>query len=416
MKKFVKTLVVLTSVLVLGLSAERASAQIHLFSDLSWEAGTSMTGPWGPVFDVGPCANNCVLQCLCDEWGPGDALNINTCANAIPIWGTPPPADCLYPPGTFFFRRIFDLEIDDHDPCTIPNGTLLWQADNSSRIWINGQTAANLSSPASGRDTPNGPIDISQYLISGQNEIIVQVNNNNPNGCLNYAFLSLCMDVDVTVITLDPEFHLDSHGIDGGTFLSSTGVQNPAQLHDWYFFSGPEDEGPWTPLGVIPNSMNFSLHFVPECEARRIIQRIYTPGEVPCEGCFERTFRDCGEFKRTEEVVGRIDCAVLNGIEFPPIGFGFDGSYGKVQVGSQPDAGVQLHPNPSKDLLNVTWDKLEVNALKVVDLNGKQLLEQRIDPETNALELDINSLPAGIYLLELSGAYEKVVKKFSVMK
>ncbi len=417
MKKFVKTLVVLTSVLVLGLSAERASAQVNIVTDQTWQASQNMNGPWGPAFLVGACTNNCVLQCLCPNWNGN--LNINTCANAQPIWGTPPPADCFYPAATFFFRQTFNLNYDPTDPCTTVNGTVLWQADNSSRIWINGQTAGNLTSPASGWNTPNGPINIAPYLVPGQNTIIVQVTNLGAGGCPNFAFLSLCLTANVVQQPVDASFGILPTPTTGGFNLSSTNVQNPNLYHEWYFMTGPGPNGPWTPVGYIPGSVNFSNYLAPNCVFLRIIHRVSTAPDSNCEECEDDVFYNCGgQFKAIpDEERAVIDCAELRDYEWPTTGFGgTDSGFGKVQVGQEPGAGVQLHPNPSKDLLNVTWDKLEVNALKVVDLNGKQLLEQRIDPETNALELDISSLPAGIYLLELSGAYEKVVKKFSVMK
>ncbi len=408
----VKTVFTWSAILFFSFAATRSFGQVNIVTDLNWQAGPTQTGPWGPAFDVGPCTNNCVIQCFCPNWNGN--LNVNTCAGALPIWGTPPPANCVYPPATFFFQRVFDMgQYDPNDPCTTVTGTVIWQADNNSQIWINGQTAGNLTSPANGWNIPNGPIDISAFLQPGLNTIIVQVTNLGAGGCPNFAFLSLCLNAGVVQQDPDASFTLNSTGVPGGSILSSGNVQSPALSHDWYFMIGDNETGPWTPVGVIQGSLNFTGQFVPECQYYRVIQHVY---DGRCEECFERVFYDCGELQKSEEVRAVIDCAELDNYEWPIIGFGGSGSGFKVQIGNEPATAVQVHPNPARETLNVQWDKLEPANCRIVDLTGKAVMEQKIEQGTLTLELDISRLPAGVYLLELTGGLEKVVKKFSVAK
>lgn len=418
MKKMLKTVFAWSAILFFSFAANRLSAQVNIVTDLNWQAGPTANGPWGPVFEVGPCANDCVIQCFCPNWNGN--LNINTCPGALPIWGTPPPADCHYPGGTFFFRRVFNLNFDPNDPCTFASGSLTWQADNSSIVYINGDSLVidgtdtiSLTSPDSGWNVPNGPIDISSLLVPGQNEIIVSVTNNGTSGCVNFAFLSLCLNANVVQQDPDASFTLNSTGVPGGSILSSGNVQSPTLSHDWYFMMGNNETGPWAPVGVIQGSLNFSGQFAPECRYYRVIQHVY---DGRCEECFERIFYDCGELQKSEEARAVIDCAELDNYEWEIIGFDGGGTGFKVQIGEQPSTAVQLHPNPTKESLNVQWDKLEPTAYRVLDLHGKALMEQKIDAGKINLELNISHLPSGIYLLELTGGLEKVIKKFSVTK
>jgi len=65
-----------------------------------------------------------------------------------------------------------------------------------------------------------------------------------------------------------------------------------------------------------------------------------------------------------------------------------------------------LYPNPCGDQLTIHGLNKELSAI-VYSLNGKQVLRSK----TSGV-LDVSSLPAGIYFLNIAGVYsEKFIKK-----
>ncbi len=63
------------------------------------------------------------------------------------------------------------------------------------------------------------------------------------------------------------------------------------------------------------------------------------------------------------------------------------------------DTKVQVYPNPAKDFVNLSIaDKtLLKTELKVLDLNGKTVLRQKIESDQQVI--DISKLPNGMYIL-----------------
>ncbi len=67
------------------------------------------------------------------------------------------------------------------------------------------------------------------------------------------------------------------------------------------------------------------------------------------------------------------------------------------------DLQLSLYPNPSRNVVNVVMAReaewLEIN---LVDLNGKQLLEQRLEGDlAKAFQIDMSNMPQGIYILRI---------------
>ena len=395
--------------------------------DATWQASQNCAGPWGPSFNIGPCVSNCVNQCFCQPWNNNWNLNIDPaiCQQAEPIWGIPPPADCNYPSAGYFFRITFDLG------CSQVNAaTMIWQADNNSRVWINPQDNMGNSIPVCGlmpNFTQNGyntsaTANIAGNLQPGQNEIVVHVFND-PWQCPNWAFLIMCIQINVTPITLDASFTLNSTGVPGGSILSSGNVQNTNLYHEWYFMTGPTQNGPWTPVGVIQGSVNFCCYFAEQCVYHRIIHRVALRPGSDCEACFERIFYDCGERGRQELATGRIDCSELDNYEWDVIGLKTPGGDEArpglpqgVDLGESRVAELSVHPNPTNNLLNLTWTGEQMEQMKVLDINGKIVLEREVENDAFNLQLDVSMLPAGVYLIELSNGSQKLTKKFSVSK
>ncbi|MBK8500632.1 MAG: T9SS type A sorting domain-containing protein [Flavobacteriales bacterium] len=63
---------------------------------------------------------------------------------------------------------------------------------------------------------------------------------------------------------------------------------------------------------------------------------------------------------------------------------------------------LSLQPNPAHDLLTVAWPLLSGATITITDLSGRPVLQSttaRFDREV----LDISTLPAGAYVLQLMG-------------
>lgn len=73
---------------------------------------------------------------------------------------------------------------------------------------------------------------------------------------------------------------------------------------------------------------------------------------------------------------------------------------------------IQVYPNPVKDILNLKSDS-KIQDFQLFDLSGKSL--QSGKPNTNDLEINMNRLPAGTYILQTTVrgkvSSQKVVKK-----
>lgn len=68
-----------------------------------------------------------------------------------------------------------------------------------------------------------------------------------------------------------------------------------------------------------------------------------------------------------------------------------------------------LYPNPASDELTVTIPNIsEKLHLQLLDVNGKQLLEQSFKIST---QLDVGDLPKGVYVLKIMGANANLSKR-----
>lgn len=66
--------------------------------------------------------------------------------------------------------------------------------------------------------------------------------------------------------------------------------------------------------------------------------------------------------------------------------------------------GIKLYPNPASSLLNVQIeDKKRFTHLEVVSQNGKVILKSNIENHDATIQININSLPNGFYVLRLEG-------------
>ena len=79
---------------------------------------------------------------------------------------------------------------------------------------------------------------------------------------------------------------------------------------------------------------------------------------------------------------------------------------------------LKLSPNPANQFIKCTWSGLPSTAklIKLYDLNGRELMQSKIEGKSGNTELNISSLTQGIYLVKIYGdkwetAPEKFVKE-----
>jgi hypothetical protein len=65
------------------------------------------------------------------------------------------------------------------------------------------------------------------------------------------------------------------------------------------------------------------------------------------------------------------------------------------------DNEFSLHPNPTKDLINIEFQNKGNNELKITNINGKLMLNMKL--RTNKTQIEISEYPTGIYFITVSG-------------
>lgn len=75
--------------------------------------------------------------------------------------------------------------------------------------------------------------------------------------------------------------------------------------------------------------------------------------------------------------------------------------------------GIKIYPNPTSGELNISFNELKNNAIVTIfDLRGKVIQKENIKQKVNTLNM--NSLPKGVYLLQLDMGLEKFTTKFMI--
>lgn len=63
---------------------------------------------------------------------------------------------------------------------------------------------------------------------------------------------------------------------------------------------------------------------------------------------------------------------------------------------------IQMFPNPASSELRVTWNNaIAAHCVNVIDMNGKAVLQQNLQPSQTRVALSIDHLPAGLYQVAL---------------
>lgn len=78
---------------------------------------------------------------------------------------------------------------------------------------------------------------------------------------------------------------------------------------------------------------------------------------------------------------------------------------------NNPDFSVNLFPNPCSELLNIQFAEGNIASLKILDVNGKTILEKQQLNTVSRTEIDLSEFAAGVYFVQLTGTDGSVVKR-----
>lgn len=76
------------------------------------------------------------------------------------------------------------------------------------------------------------------------------------------------------------------------------------------------------------------------------------------------------------------------------------------------DASVRVYPNPAVNVIHVVSDGSQIMGYNVLDGNGRVVLAKTIDNNTTELDLSLESISEGTYILEVTTSKGKVYKPF----
>jgi hypothetical protein len=76
--------------------------------------------------------------------------------------------------------------------------------------------------------------------------------------------------------------------------------------------------------------------------------------------------------------------------------------------------GINVYPNPATNLLNI--EVSENSAIQLLDLNGKQIIVSAKANANQKLELNIQNVAGGIYILKATNDKFSVMKKVVISK
>ncbi|RZP15580.1 MAG: T9SS type A sorting domain-containing protein [Flavobacteriales bacterium] len=75
---------------------------------------------------------------------------------------------------------------------------------------------------------------------------------------------------------------------------------------------------------------------------------------------------------------------------------------------------VSLHPNPSNELINISFREDQLSKLELYDITGKLLFKKELN--TNTYELNIANYPSGTYLVKVYNQNNALLNKKIIKK
>jgi hypothetical protein len=395
-----------------------------------WGASHNQNGPFGPVFNVSLCTNECVIDCICGEGygSPHVSEHFDTCCtprcgeNVVAIWGEPSPWNCYFQPTTFWFRQTFQF---DSSACNrLESIVASIQGDQNFQFFLNDSLIGTSTTSDWDSVFTYNNLNIG-HLVNGENEILIRVNNINGGSCFNYAFLAFCMQIVTSLLPApNPSFNHQVNQTGGDYTITCTATNtDPAFDHDWLVLWGDDPLSQPNLFGYFPDHgpvLDFDPdEDFPQCRYFLVLHRVYPAGvdSSDCEACWAELIPICRQGAKGGEVGGRtaIDCRIFD--EYRRMGRP-GGERSSPSSGSSKASVLQVSPNPTRDMLHVEWAAFPAHQLRVFNLNGQVLEQKNLAIGVSSSDLQVGSLPVGLYILELKNqeSGEKLTQMFSVNK
>ncbi len=177
---------------------------LQIVSDLDW----LVSDDEGVNYDLTPknvsdCVDEAHIDEICGQAYPSPQLatHFAGCDDMVPIWGVASPDNCSFIGDIYWFKTTFSL--GDEEFSGLLSANVRIQADNSFDLYLNDELIGESNNTEWFQVFEYSPID---YLVEGENEIKVRVNNQNGGTCFNYAFLAFCLDITYDeVLSLDDQ-------------------------------------------------------------------------------------------------------------------------------------------------------------------------------------------------------------------
>lgn len=417
------------------LLAQIETTNIQIVSNTTdWTCSEDMDGPYtDPVYDVGLCTADCVIDCMCGEdyAQPDITGHFPNCPDVQPIWGAPAPSDCIFPAAQYYFYRNFNID-EELDDCSRMKAVVTIQADQSYTLLINGEEVGS-SNNWNWDDVFYH--EVSGFLVSGDNEIVVRVNNTSGAECFNYAFLAFCLEINIETYNIGSADFTDVTS-NSGNYVTVDG--NPSNInqdvsHEWLVFWGdtPSDQ---------PNFMSYSGVSTDEeytfdggefegCRYFRVIHRLSSNQFRDCQVCYSRLIPLCDDDALYRDirslllasVASETDCDIFDQYDVgernkliitPSNTSSFkDGELKAISP-------IHLYPNPVEDIVRIEWKNFK--PTEVLLSNGQGLLVDKIalSGNSSSTTIDVTTYPSGVYFVKLvnKDTKEQYTKRLVVSK
>ena len=142
----------------------------------------------------------------------------------------------------------------------------------------------------------------------------------------------------------------------------------------------------------------WALMFASVAKAQTLERQVTVPGGGSYNGNFY------ADWTMGETVV---QSAVINGIQFQQ-GYQQPVTASGSGVLQFSDAGVRMYPNPGSGNVQLEWDGMPIScSVEVFNLLGEKMLARSWETGIPCM-LDLSNLPAGSYLVQLTGVHTRL--------
>jgi PKD repeat protein len=85
-------------------------------------------------------------------------------------------------------------------------------------------------------------------------------------------------------------------------------------------------------------------------------------------------------------------------------------------ISNEINSALVMSPNPVSDVLTIAGlFSYRVENICVVDITGRKMMEYKVSPETTVFKLNLQSLPQGLYVIEMRSGNAMLSRKINVI-